>query len=276
MLRSLYSGVSGLRSFQTKLDVIGDNIANVNTVGFKGSRVMFQDVLSQTVAGATGPADDRGGTNPRQIGLGTTIGSIDVLHTPGSWMTTNVPTDLAIEGEGFFVVEDQTGQRFLTRAGNFYIDADRNLVTSGGLRVVGTDGNTIQLGNPNIDIEGFEIGRNGTITVTFADGDTEEFGPIALVKIDNPAGLQKVGNSLYSPTPNADSDITDSDSILENLSTPGDDGTGQLITGVLEMSNVDLAAEFTEMIVAQRAFQANSRIITTSDEVLQELVNLKR
>ena len=275
MLRSLYSGVSGLRSFQTKLDVIGDNIANVNTVGFKGSRVMFQDVLSQTVAGATGPADDRGGTNPRQIGLGTTIGSIDVLHTPGSWMTTNVPTDLAIEGEGFFVVEDQTGQRFLTRAGNFYIDADRNLVTSGGLRVVGTDGNTIQLGNPNIDIESFEIGRDGTITVTFADGE-EEFGPIALVKIDNPSGLQKVGNSLYSPTPNADSDITDSDSILENLSTPGEDGTGQLITGVLEMSNVDLAAEFTEMIVAQRAFQANSRIITTSDEVLQELVNLKR
>ena len=275
MLRSLYSGVSGLRSFQTKLDVIGDNIANVNTVGFKGSRVMFHDVLSQTVAGATGPADDRGGTNPRQIGLGTTTGSIDVLHTPGSWMTTNVPTDLAIEGEGFFVVEDQTGQRFLTRAGNFYIDADRNLVTSGGLRVVGTDGNTIQLGNPNIDIESFEIGRDGTITVTLANGAT--LNPqIALVKLDNPAGLQKVGNSLYSPTPNADSDITDSDSILENLSTPGEDGTGQLITGVLEMSNVDLAAEFTEMIVAQRAFQANSRIITTSDEVLQELVNLKR
>ncbi|AQS56883.1 flagellar basal body rod protein FlgG [Novibacillus thermophilus] len=274
MLRSLYSGVSGLRSFQTKLDVIGDNIANVNTVGFKGSRVMFQDVLSQTVAGATGPADDRGGTNPRQIGLGTTIGSIDVLHTPGSWMTTNVPTDLAIEGEGFFVVTDGN-QNYLTRAGNFYIDANRNLVTSGGLRVVGTNGNTIQLGDPDIDIESFEIGRDGTITVTLANGAT--LNPqIALVKLDNPAGLQKVGNSLYSPTPNADSDITDSDSILENLSTPGEDGTGQLITGVLEMSNVDLAAEFTEMIVAQRAFQANSRIITTSDEVLQELVNLKR
>ena len=274
MLRSLYSGVSGLRSFQTKLDVIGDNIANVNTVGFKGSRVMFQDVLSQTVAGATGPADDRGGTNPRQIGLGTTTGSIDVLHTPGSWMTTNVPTDLAIEGEGFFVVTDGN-QNYLTRAGNFYIDADRNLVTSGGLRVVGTNGNTIQLGDPDIDIESFEIGRDGTITVTLANGAT--LNPqIALVKLDNPAGLQKVGNSLYSPTPNADSDITDSDSILENLSTPGEDGTGQLITGVLEMSNVDLAAEFTEMIVAQRAFQANSRIITTSDEVLQELVNLKR
>src|SRR5690606_24930197 len=203
MLRSLYSGVSGLRSFQTKLDVIGDNIANVNTVGFKGSRVMFQDVLSQTVAGATGPADDRGGTNPRQIGLGTTIGSIDVLHTPGSWMTTNVPTDLAIEGEGFFVVTDGN-QNYLTRAGNFYIDANRNLVTSGGLRVVGTNGNTIQLGDLDIDIESFEIVRDGTITVTLANGATL-ITQIVLVKLDNPAGLQKVGNSLYSPTPNADS-----------------------------------------------------------------------
>lgn len=269
MLRSLYSGVSGLRSFQTKLDVIGDNIANVNTVGFKGSRVMFQDVLSQTVAGATGPADDRGGTNPRQIGLGTTIGSIDVLHTPGSWMTTNVPTDLAIEGEGFFVVEDQTGQRFLTRAGNFYIDADRNLVTSGGLYVVDSNGNNINLGGAEFEIEKVSIDSAGYITVKFDNGSTGTVGPIALARIENPSGLQKVGNSLYLITDNADPDGI-------NPVEPGTGGTGLLIPGVLEMSNVDLAAEFTEMIVAQRAFQANSRIITTSDEVLQELVNLKR
>lgn len=280
MLRSLYSGVSGLRGFQTKLDVIGNNIANVNTTGFKASRVLFQDILSQTVSGATGPAGNRGGTNPKQVGLGTGIGSIDTLFTPGSPMTTNVPSDVAIEGDGFFVVEDEAGQRYLTRAGNFYMDANRNLVTSNGLKVIGTDGQPIQLGaNPNQEIKEFTIQKNGTVSVTFDDGTTLDPAPqIAVAKIDNPSGLQKVGNSLYVPTANADSTIIDDAALHDqgNLSAPGEDGTGTLVTGVLEMSNVDLTAEFTEMIVAQRAFQANSRIITTSDEVLQELVNLKR
>lgn len=276
MLRSLYSGVSGLRGFQTKLDVIGNNIANVNTPGFKGSRVVFQDILSQTVEGATGPAGNQGGTNPKQIGLGTGIGSIDTVFTPGSPMTTNVPSDVAIEGDGFFVVEDGTGQRYMTRAGNLLRDADHYLVTSNGLRVIGMDGNPIQVGPANLDIEEFSIGKDGTVSYKMSDGTTGE-AQIALVNVSNPNGLQKVGNSLYIPTANADSNIkTQADLAPANFVQPGEGGTGTLITGVLEMSNVDLSGEFTEMIVAQRAFQANSRIITTSDEVLQELVNLKR
>ena len=289
MLRSLYAGVSGLRGFQTKLDVIGNNIANVNTPGFKSGRVVFQDILSQNIEGATGPDENRGGTNPKQVGLGTGIGAIDTVFTPGSPMTTNVPTDVAIEGDGFFVVQDENGQRYLTRAGNFYVDADHYLVTSNGLRVIGAEGDPIRLGEPGdadnrVTIEHFSIGNDGTVTYALSDGTTHEDADnpdnlqIALVNVANPSGLQKVGNSLYIPTPNADANIdTQGDlNTADFLSTPGEDGTGTLITGVLEMSNVDLSSEFTEMIVAQRAFQANSRIITTSDEVLQELVNLKR
>lgn len=289
MLRSLYSGVSGMRGFQTKLDVIGNNIANVNTPGFKAGRVVFQDVLSQTVQGATGadPAPNgQGGVNPRQVGLGTTIGSIDTLFTPGSPMTTDVPSDIIINGDGFFVVEDSEGQRFLTRAGNFYFDSQRYLTTSNGLRVLDTDGNPIRLyeGNGPIPVDDdarlvrWNIEANGTVSYELANGQTYDNQTIALVNVNNPAGLEKVGNSLYIPTPNADSTITAPDDlhVAANLLNPGEGGTGTLVTGYLEMSNVDLTSEFTEMIVAQRAFQANSRIITTSDEVLQELVNLKR
>lgn len=139
MLRSMYSGVSGMRGFQTKLDVIGNNIANVNTIGFKSGRVMFKDIMSQTVSGVTAPGEEgQGGVNAKQIGLGVSIGSIDTLHTGGSAMTTNNPTDLRIEGDGFFLVKLSGDQEipFLTRAGDFHVDASRNLITSDGLHVV--------------------------------------------------------------------------------------------------------------------------------------------
>ena len=143
MLRSLNSGVSGLKGFQTKLDVIGNNIANVNTVGFKKGRVVFEDIFSQTVKGATGPTQTplSGGTNPIQVGLGARVGSIDTLHTPGSPTTTNIGTDLYIDGDGYFVVKDGTEQ-FLTRAGNFSLDSDNNLVNQNGMFVLDQGGNT--------------------------------------------------------------------------------------------------------------------------------------
>ncbi|WP_144933152.1 flagellar basal body rod protein FlgG [Paenibacillus sp. 32O-W] len=271
MLRSLYSGVSGMRGFQTKLDVIGNNIANVNTVGFKGSRVMFQDILSQTVSGVTAPGDERGGVNAKQIGLGVAISAIDTLHTPGSAMTTNEPLDLRINGDGFFAVKVSKDQEvpYLTRAGDFTLDANRNLVTKSGLFVCGVGGDPIQLDE---DIVAFTIGQDGRIVAINGDGEPEETDfQIGVVKVTNPGGLEKIGGSLYRTTPNAHAEDIE---VVE----PGDDeaGTGAIIAGQLEMSNVDLTAEFTEMIVAQRGFQANSRIITTSDEVLQEIVNLKR
>ncbi len=271
MLRSLYSGVSGMRGFQTKLDVIGNNIANVNTVGFKGGRVMFKDILSQTVAGVSAPDDTRGGVNSKQVGLGVSFGAIDTIHTPGSAMTTNVVTDLRIDGDGYFAVGVE-GQEspYLSRAGNFILDSQRNLVNAEGLFVFGTDGARIQLGE---EVTAFSIAQNGDIISVSADGTSAPTGQkIAVVKVTNPAGLEKIGGNLYRLTPNANTD-----SAFEYVS-PADAalGTGALISGQLEMSNVDLTGEFTEMIIAQRGFQANSRIITTSDEVLQEVVNLKR
>ena len=273
MLRSLYSGISGMRGFQTKLDVIGNNIANVNTVGFKSGRVMFQDILSQKMAGVTAPTDESGGVNAKQIGLGVTIAAIDTIHTPGSAMTTNVVTDLRIDGDGFFIVSPTGDEEnvFFTRAGNFTLDANGNLVTANGMFVMSVDGGPIQL---NLEeINAFSISTDGVILAVNADGGTEDTGfQIAVTRVANPGGLEKVGNNLYRMTPNANPDGE------FEFQAPNDTalGTGAIISGQLEMSNVDLTSEFTEMIVAQRGFQANSRIITTSDEVLQEVVNLKR
>ena len=258
-----------MRGFQTKLDVIGNNIANVNTVGFKAGRVMFQDILSQTVAGVTAPEEGtRGGVNPRQIGLGVSIGSIDTIHTPGSAMTTNIATDLRIDGDGFFVVSPDGESQLLTRAGNFTLDANRQLVTAEGYFVLGQDGAPIVLEE---EITAFTISQTGQIIGVTADGQVEA-GVLGIAKAVNPAGLEKVGGNMYRMTVNANPDGE------MELYLAGDPeiGTGSIISGQLEMSNVDLTAEFTEMIVAQRGFQANSRIITTSDEILQEVVNLKR
>jgi len=273
MLRSMYSGVSGMRGFQTKLDVIGNNIANVNTVGFKTGRVMFKDILSQTVAGGTAPDPGvSGGVNPRQIGLGVSVASIDTVHTPGSAMTTNVPTDLRIDGDGFFVVsQDGTdATAFLTRAGNFTVDSEGYLVTSDGLFVMNAGaGGPIQIDPATYSA--FSIAQDGTVMGTDDTGAIVPIDQIGIAKVVNPSGLEKAGGSLYKLTPYADPN-----DMATITTTAGDLGRGVVIAGQLEMSNVELTNEFTEMIVAQRGFQANSRIITTSDEILQEVVNLKR
>jgi flagellar hook protein FlgE len=265
MLRSLNSGVSGLKGFQTKLDVIGNNIANVNTVGFKKGRVVFEDIFSQTVKGATGPAPaaggnlQTGGTNPIQVGLGIRVGSIDTLHTPGSPTTTNIGTDLYIDGDGYFVVQDGT-EKFLTRAGNFSLDSDNNLVNQNGMLVLDQNEGPINvpIGTTYID---FSIDAKGEIIGVMPDGSSDPTNTfINLVAVDNPKGLLKAGSSLYSLTPNAQTMAS----------------SAKIIAGTLEMSNVDLSEELTEMIIAQRGFQANSKIITVSDQILEELVNLKR
>lgn len=272
MLRSLYSGISGMRGFQVKLDVIGNNIANVNTPGFKAARVLFQDILSQKISGVSAPEEEvKGGINPRQIGLGTSLSAIETIHTPGSFMTTNIPTDLAIDGDGFFAVApDGDGENILlTRVGNFTRDATGNLVTSQGYLVLGVGGDPINISS---DVTAFDISSDGSIIVTDAAGETEIIAQIGVVKVQNPSGLEKLGNSMYKMTLNANPD--GEVEVIEPQSVEA--GTGNIISGQLEMSNVDLTAQFTEMIIAQRGFQANSRIITTSDEILQELINLKR
>lgn len=315
MLRSMYAGVSGMNNFQTKLDVIGNNIANVNTFGYKKSRVTFQDMMSQKLAGANAPTlgDDgtgiqvplKGGTNPKQVGLGSMIGSLDTIHTQGSLQTTNRPLDLAISGDGFFTVAKGGPNAFFdsetkvltdatqvdysfTRSGNFYIDSEGYIVDGNGLYLIGNPYDELggmmwdQFGRIKIDesAQSFSISSDGTITYIDQDEQTKIAGEIRLAKFSNPSGLEKAGGNLYKDTMNSGTVDLDGSTIafdsIDDLARPGQKGTGELLSGALEMSNVDLAEEFTEMIVAQRGFQANTKIITTSDQILQELVNLKR
>ncbi|MGM8214474.1 flagellar basal body rod protein FlgG [Bacillaceae bacterium W0354] len=308
MLRSMYTGISGMRGFQTKLDVVSNNIANVNTFGFKKGRLTFSDLMSQTMQGATGPIGGanptRGGRNPMQVGLGVSTGSIDTIHTQGNRQNTNRPLDIAIEGDGMFVLAEKTGSSSnsdriylpeennfaddisFTRAGNFYLDDNGYIVNSDGLFLVGnynsdhtTDtlsGNAGRMKIPE-GAQSFSISADGTVNFVDKDGVARKAGQIVLANFSNPEGLEKAGGNLYKLTDNAGIMLTGDDfDNLNDLYTPGNGGTGSLFAGSLEMSNVDLAEEFTEMIVSQRGFQANTRVITTSDEILQELVNLKR
>lgn len=268
MLRSMYAGVSGLRTHQTMMDVVGNNIANVNTAGFKASASVFQDVLSQTLQGAGAPTATTGGTNPAQIGLGVRMAGISTNTGQGASQLTGRATDIAIQGDGYFVV-DQGGEELYTRAGSFSLDAAGQLVTpSGGLiQRIGGGAITVPMDG---SVESFSISPDGQVVgVPTAGGPAIALGQIALASFPNPGGLEKVGGSLLRGTQN-------SGAVIAGAGAPGADGRGTLAIGVLEMSNVDLAQEFTNLIVAQRGFQANSRIITASDELLQDLVNLKR
>ncbi|MGE6378067.1 flagellar hook protein FlgE [Peribacillus muralis] len=421
MLRSMYSGISGLKNLQTKLDVIGNNVANVNTYGFKKSRVTFSDAMNQTISGASAATPNRGGTNSKQIGLGSTIATIDTIHTQSSLQTTGRDLDLGISGDGYFVVKQGDALSY-TRAGNFYLDDNGTLVNANGLKVqaykvdengkrsqtIGdvavnvnailpavtttkisvsenlaadaidgsvfsqqikvvdakgkeqtatiyfqkasnnkwnvfdeepaelgntsatspkpftslnfdangqlvaadknqpnktinitsgkeddtntpadesvqkaqldfdfskltqTKGSTTALVNPNGNKEGklesFNIGSAGEVNGVYSNGLITTLGQLAVAKFSNSSGLTKNGGNTFQESINSGT---------ANINIPGE-GRGVIASGSLEMSNVDLSEEFTEMIVAQRGFQSNSRIITTSDEILQELVNLKR
>ncbi|MHC0038160.1 flagellar hook-basal body complex protein [Pseudoneobacillus sp. C159] len=307
MIKSLYSGISGMKGFQTKLDVIGNNIANVNTVGFKKSRVLFQDILSSNMADATAPYSRRGGLNPMQVGLGSRIASIDTVHTPGSPMTTNIGTDVAIDGPAFFVVRTgiNSGETYLTKAGNFTLDGDGNLVNANGMYVMGAvttattppvasevpiritiDDVAVGPNNTKLKFTSYAVDSNGYVVVVREDGVSGKLArnssgqyylstndasveniSIATKVVQNPGGLEKLGNSLYDETGNSGN---------SRFGRIEDIKGGKMYAGVLEMSNVDLTEEFTEMIVAQRGFQANSRTVTTSDSILEEVVNLKR
>lgn len=282
MLRSLYSGVSGLKNHQTKMDVVGNNIANVNTIGFKSSRVTFQDIYSQTLKPASIPSTSGGlgGMNPQQVGLGVTLGTVDVMFTRGATEYTGAPLDLSIDGDGFFVVSDGN-REFYSRAGNFSTDSNNNLVNSDGLFVQGWNASPffpgpvpfsppLPLENISIGDEYFNVSISSTGEVVGINSFTQEkvvIAKIVTANFNNQNGLEKCGNSLYSSSMNTG---------FPNYDFPGSNGVATLSPSSLEMSNVDLAKEFTDMIVTQRGFQANSRIITTSDQLLEELVNLKR
>lgn len=418
MLRSLLTAVSALRSHQTYLDVIGNNIANVNTSGFKASRVDFQDLLSQTLRGGTAPDPAGiGGTNPMQVGMGMALRAVESIHTQGDLQPTGKDTDVAIEGEGFFVLSDGRRQLF-TRDGSFNVSADGSLVNAAGLRVQGwaadaqgnintglaianitipqttiggtqstqikmsgnLDSGTATGGTASVTMTvydslgighnvtltftktganawswaastteaGVTVAGNGTLTFTatgssgedpaaalpaaptaftpnvtltltngatspqtvrldmraltqvaqssavnvasnngrgagqllsitidslgrvigaYSNGQTQALAQLALARFLNPAGLNKAGGSAYTESLASGAAV---------IGTAGTGGRGTVASGVLEGSNVNLAEQFTRMILAERGFQANARVITTSDEVLQDLINLKR
>jgi len=407
----MFSAISGLRAHQTKMDVTGNNIANVNTVGYKASQTVFQDTLSQIIRAGGAPAADRGGTNPAQVGLGTKVAAITTNWTQGATQSTGRSTDFMIEGDGFFVTRAGTEQLY-TRAGSFDFDGEGKLVTptgsvlqgwmanaagvintngpvgdltvpygqtvnprqtttgalKGNLPAGAATGTTMQTGISMYDSQGveqkvfynftkaaaantwtldilhangtalvtgatvafsaagalttpaapgtlaaftppaatfpswtgpvtvdvsaltqfggsnsvtataqngyelgslqaFQLGNDGTIMGVYSNGLRQPIGQLALASFNNPSGLEKAGSSSFRVGVNSG---------VANVGLAGVAGRGVLNSGALEMSNVDLAEEFTGLIVAQRGFQANSRVITSSDEILQDLVNLKR
>ena len=283
MLRSLFAGISGLRVNQTMLDVTGNNIANANTTGFKGNTIVFQDTLSQimTGAGAPDPAPGgNGGTNPIQVGLGVQVAATTGNFNQGAAQVTGRATDLMIQGDGFFVI-GQGDERTYTRAGAFTFDALGNLVAPSGKPVQGWPAGTATTaatGNVNVnatpaavpageEMTSYSIGTDGKLRGIFSDGIQRDMKQLALADFNNPMGLEKVGDTMYRETLSSGN---------AQVGAPGAGRRGLLMSGALEMSNVDLAAEFTNLIVAQRGFQANSRVITTSDQVLEDLVNIKR
>jgi flagellar hook protein FlgE len=401
VLRSMFSAISGLRAHQTKMDVTGNNIANVNTVGFKSSQTVFEDTLSQVLSNGSAPADGRGGTNPAQVGLGVKVAGITTNFGQGSTQNTGRATDFMISGDGFFVTKAGNEQVY-TRAGSFNFDGSGKLVTpegavlqgwmaqpdgtvdtnraigdlsvpygqvmppkastEGGVRgnlstttadgagvqsqitmydqlgeahqitvsftkVTGnqwtvalsegitplssttvtfdasgklpsgtaisfTTGTATWPGTVDVELDGisqfgsasslvpteqdgyapgtlqsFALSSDGSIVGVYSNSLRQTIGQLAMATFANPAGLEKAGNSSFRVGNNSGA---------PTIGEAGAGGAGTLTAGALEMSNVDLAEEFTGLIVAQRGFQANSRVITSSDEVLQDLVNLKR
>ncbi|WP_079476172.1 flagellar basal body rod protein FlgG [Marinococcus halophilus] len=265
MLRSMYSGIAGMKNFQQKLDVISNNIANVNTQGFKKGRPTFQDMMSQQTGAAAGAEGNRGGVNAKQIGLGSELGSIDTVDTQGSLQNTGRELDLAISGSGYFKLENpQGGENLYTRSGNFYLDNGGNIVNADGHYLLNAGDGRI---NIDANAQSFSIDSAGNINVVGQNGNTNGAGQIGLATFNNPGGLEKVGGNIFRASLNSG---------VANDVAPGAGGAGEIVSGALEMSNVDLSEEFTEMITAQRGFQANTRGITTADEVLQELLNIKR
>ncbi|MEA2638673.1 MAG: flagellar hook protein FlgE [Chloroflexota bacterium] len=293
MMRSFFSAISGLRDHQIMMDVVGNNIANVNTTGFKASRVTFQDIISQTLSPAGGPSGTLGGKDPRQVGLGVAPATIDALTTQGNIQATGKPTDFALQGDGYMVLSDDAAAPTIsfTRDGNFDLGIGQNatdprplLHGATGLHVKGwvpaqaagtgdsatapTADITVPVTQGGVAVTGFNVDTTGTISLTLADGTTAaNFAQIAIALFPNAGGLNRQGNNLFATTANSGAASYNGGNI---------NGRGQLNAGFLEMSNVDLATQFTNMIIAQRGFQANSRVITTTDQILQDLVDMKR
>lgn len=262
MIRGLYTAASGMNAQQTNIDVISNNIANVNTTGFKQDRAEFQDLMYESLnytAGATTADTD----NPTgiDVGLGVRVEGIQKSFSQGSLRETGNKLDVAIEGDGFFKITMPNGETGYTRNGAFKVDSEGSLVNGSGFKL-----------DPEIvvpaELSEISIGQDGTVSGTNAStGEVTDLGQITIVDFINPAGLAPQGSNLYLATE------TSGDAIE---GTPGLDGMGNLRQGMLESSNVSLVIEMVNLITAQRAYEANSKSIQTTDSMLQTVNQLKR
>lgn len=291
LIGTLTSGVSALNSFAKGLEVIGNNITNVNTTGFKGSRANYQDGFSNLLQGSA-PSQGATGSNTssKQIGTGVSVQSVRQDFAQGSIQSTGTRTDLAVSGSGFFRVRDSVGAvDYATRAGDFRIDDNDFLVTTGGFRVQGlNDGAAgppavapttvgdlkIDNGGSALAMQSYTIDQQGNINVFLSDGSTFVRGKVLLQNYKDTSALMQEGHNLYSGL--AAASPIGGIALTAANNGPGTNGLGNIQSGALELANVDLTQEFANLITTQRSFQAASRLITTSDSVLEEIVNLKR
>jgi flagellar basal-body rod protein FlgG len=262
MLRALSTAATGMEAQQLNIDTIAHNLANINTSGYKLRKAQFQDLLYQNIrqAGAanTATTDIPVGL---QVGLGTKAVATDIIFTQGDFSSTGNPTDLVIQGQGFFQIRQANGQIAYTRNGNFHLNRDGNIVT--------TEGDLLE---PQITIPpdqiGITIGSDGTVSV-LQSGQTQpqQVGKIELALFQNPSGLQNQGKSLFVTTQASGDAVT---------GTPGENGLGSLLQGYVEQSNVSVVEEMVNMIVSQRAYEANSKVIRTADEMFSQANNVVR
>jgi len=262
MLRALYTAASGMEAQQLNIDTIAHNLANINTSGFKQRKVQFQDLLYQSERNA-GTSSTASTEYPvgLQVGLGTKPVATQMIFTQGDYAATKSALDMVIEGQGFFQIVQSNGQIAYTRSGNFHLNREGSLVTPDG-----------DLLDPQITIPsdniGITIGSDGTVSVIQA-GQTQpqKVGQIEIAMFQNPAGLQSVGKNLFLPT------LASGDAIT---GTPGEEGLGTLLSGYVEQSNVSVVEEMVNMIVSQRAYEANSKVIRTADEMFSQANNIVR
>src|SRR5438067_2559160 len=257
---ALRTAATGMAAQQLRTEVIANNLANVNTTGFKRSRANFEDLLYQTVQGAAVLGQPESQTQPAiQVGRGTRLVGVQRLHTQGPLEQTNRPLDVAIEGEGFFQVQMPNGQTAYTRDGTFQISDQGALTTPQGYAVAPN----IQIPN---DATGDTIAPGGIVSVTRGQSTTpEELGRIELARFANPAGLQAQGENMYAATPASGEAVT---------GFPQEDGFGRTVQGATESSNVEIVQEMVDMISAMRAYEINSKAIKNSEDMLEIANNL--
>jgi flagellar hook protein FlgE len=291
MMGGMYAAISGLDANQTMLNQTANDLANVNTVGYKAARVTFADSLTQVLRGASGVTSNNGGTNPEQVGLGVQVSAIENEMSEGSFQSTNNPLDIAIQGEGFLRVGAGSPPALpanvdYTRAGNLSTNTKGYLTTQAGLYVMGVNAEKAEPEPGNVTYKpgkeasylvippgsaNVSIGQDGAVSYTDENPESKTYqqqvtaGYITLAQFPNQSGLERLGGSLWSQTANSGAPI---------VGTPDTAGFGQTIGGELEMSNVDLATEMTQMITAERGYQANSKVITTANEMLQTVVTM--